>query len=411
MTLARALGGGRGIAAVDDARRVLLARALRGFADGSAAILLPVHLSALGFEAFAVGAITAATLLGSSLLTLGLGLVAHRMSRRRGLVVASLLMAGTGAGFALVEGFWPLLLVALFGTLNPAGGDAGPFLPFEHTVLAQTTNGGARTAMFARYSFLGTMAAALGALSTGAVDWLAPLFGQGAVVQALFLLYGALGLTNLLLYRDLSPAAELPAGEPPPAPLGPSRRRVYGLAALFSLDAFGGGFVVQSLLALWLFERFGMEVATAGMVFFATQTCGALSLFVAVPIARRIGLVNTMVFTHLPSNLFLIAAAFAPGAWSAVALLMLRSLLSQMDVPARSAYVMAIVEPAERPAAASVTNVPRGLASSVSPLIAGWMLTLSAFGWPLVVAGALKLIYDLALLRGFARVRPPEEGG
>ncbi|GGG28962.1 ABC transporter permease [Caldovatus sediminis] len=396
---------------MDDARRVLLARALRGFADGSAAILLPVHLSALGFEAVAVGAITAATLLGSALLTLGLGLIAHRMPRRRGLLVASLLMACTGTAFALLEGFWPLLLVALFGTLNPAGGDAGPFLPFEHTVLAETANGGARTAMFARYSFLGTMAAAVGALATGAVDWLAPLFGREAVVQGMFLLYGALGVANLLLYRRLSRAAEAPAGGARPAPLGPSRRRVYGLAALFSLDAFGGGFVVQSLLALWLFERFGLDVATAGAVFFTTQLCGALSLFAAVPIARRIGLVNTMVFTHLPSNLFLIAAAFAPEAWSAVGLLVLRSLLSQMDVPARSAFVMAIVEPAERPAAASLTSVPRGLAASVSPLIAGWMLTLSAFGWPLVVAGALKLAYDLALLRAFARVRPPEEGG
>jgi MFS family permease len=392
-----------------DGRRVLVARALRGFADGSAAILLPVHLSGLGFDALAIGAISAATLLGSALLTLGLGLIAHRMPRRRGLIAASVLMVGTGLGFAFADGLWPLLVVALLGTLNPAGGDAGPFLPFEHTVLAQTAAREARTAVFARYSFLGSLAAALGALSTGTVDWLAPWFGRGTVVAALFLLYAALGLANLLLYRGLSPAAEAPVGDPPAAPLGLSRRRVYGLAALFSLDAFGGGFVVQSLLALWLFERFGLDVATAGAVFFATQLCGALSLFVAVPIARRIGLVNTMVFTHLPSNLFLIAAAFAPEAWSAVALLVLRSLLGQMDVPARSAYVMAIVEPAERPAAASLTNVPRGLASSVSPLLAGWMLGLSAFGWPLVVAGGLKLIYDLALLRGFARVRPPEE--
>ncbi|WP_369413575.1 MFS transporter [Caldovatus aquaticus] len=396
---------------MSDARRVLLARALRGFADGSAAILLPVHLAALGFEAVAIGALTAATLLGSALLTLGLGLLAHRMPRRRGLLAASLLMAATGAGFAFLDGFWPLLLVALCGTLNPAGGDAGPFLPFEHTVLAQTAQGATRTALFARYSFLGAMAAAAGALATGAVDWLAPAFGREAVVRAMFLLYGALGVASLLLYHGLTPAAERPAGEAPPPPLGPSRRRVYGLAALFSLDAFGGGFAVQSLLALWLFERFGMDVATAGAVFFTTQLCGALSLFAAAPIARRIGLVNTMVFTHLPANLFLIAAAFAPEAWAAVALLVLRSLLSQMDVPARSAFVMAIVEPAERPAAASLTSVPRGLAASLSPLLAGWMLSLSAFGWPLVVAGGLKLAYDLLLLRGFARLRPPEESG
>jgi predicted MFS family arabinose efflux permease len=240
------------------------------------------------------------------------------------------------------------------------------------------------------------------------VDWLAPLLSRSAVMSALFLLYGGLGLASFLLYRGLSPRAEAD-GDTPPAPLGPSRRRVHGLAALFALDAFGGGLVVNSLLALWLFERFGLDVATTGAIFSAMGICSAASYFAAVPLARRFGLINTMVFTHLPSNLFLALVAFAPDLWMAFVLLLLRSLLSQMDVPTRSSYVMAVVQPEERPAAASVTAVPRSLASAVAPLLSGWLLGLSAFGWPLVAAGALKAVYDLLLLRSFSRVRPPEE--
>jgi MFS family permease len=195
----------------------------------------------------------------------------------------------------------------------------------------------------------------------------------------------------------------------PQAPLGPSRRTVYGLAVLFSLDSFGGGFIVNSLLALWLFERFGLDVATTATIFFVTGLCSAGSYFAAVPLARRFGLVNTMVFTHLPSNLFLVLTAFAPNVWIAFLLLILRSLLSQMDVPTRSSYVMAIVQPEERPAAASVTAVPRSLASATSPLLSGWLLGLSGFGWRLIIAGVLKTLYDLMLLRRFSKVRPPEE--
>jgi predicted MFS family arabinose efflux permease len=318
----------------------------------------------------------------------------------------------TGLGFAGIEGFWPLLLVALIGTLSPTGGDVGLFLPLEHTVIAQSVPDAGRTAAFARYSFTGAILGALGALAAGMVDWLAPWAGgPRRVIEALFLLYGALGLASFLLYRGLSAAAEAPAGQPPPAPLGPSRRRVWGLAALFSLDAFGGGFIVTSLLSLWLAERFGLEVATLGVVFFATGLCSALSHLVAVPVARRFGLVNTMVWTHLPSSVLLVLVPFAPDGTTAVALLVARSLLSNMDVPTRSSYVMAVVRPEERPAAASFTTVPRSLAASAAPLLSGWLLGVSAFGWPLVLAGGLKIIYDLLLLRAFARIRPPEETG
>jgi MFS family permease len=385
-----------------------MARSLRAFGDGYVAILLPLHLSRLGYDAFAVGVVSTATLLGSALLTLALGLVAYRIPRRRALLAAALLMAGTGLGFAGIEAFWPLLVIAFVGTLNPSGGDVSLFLPLEHTVIAHVVADEDRTAAFARYSFVGAFFGALGALSVGVVDWLAAYVAPPTTTALLFGLYGALGLITFLLYRRLSPQVE--AGmDSPPAPLGPSRGIVYRLAALFSVDAFGGGLVINALLALWLSARFGLEVSTIGAIFFVTSLCSAVSYFAAVPLAKRFGLVNTMVFTHLPSNLFLILTAFAPTIWVAFGLLILRGLLSQMDVPTRSSYVMAVVRPEERPAAASVTAVPRSLASAIAPLLSGWLLTVSSFGWPLVLAGTLKAVYDLALLRQFSAIRPPEE--
>jgi predicted MFS family arabinose efflux permease len=216
-----------------------------------------------------------------------------------------------------------------------------------------------------------------------------------------------LGLISLVLYNRLSRSLE--ETHQARAPLRESRRIVYTLAALFSLDAFGGGFVVQSLLALWLFQRFDLSVATAGTIFFWTGVCSAGSYLVAVPLARRFGLVNTMVFTHLPANMLLVLVPFMPTLPLAILLLLARSALSQMDVPTRTSYVMAVVPPAERPAAASVTSVPRSLASAASPLLSGYLLGLSTFGWPLVIAGALKAIYDVLLLALFAKVKPPEE--
>src|SRR5439155_11447815 len=223
----------------------------------------------------------------------------------------------------------------------------------------------------------------------------------------MFLLYAALGLLTGLIYRKL-PAAAIQTGAPA-APLKESKRIVYTLAALFSLDAFGGGFIVQSLLALWLFEKFQLSTAVAGTIFFWTGVLSAFSYLVAARIAHRIGLVNTMVFTHLPSSVLLLMVPFASDLGWVVALLLLRSALSQMDVPTRSSYVMAVVSPAERAAAAGITSVPRSLASAVSPLIAGYLLGLSTFGWPLIVAGTVKIAYDLMLLATFRAVRPPEE--
>jgi MFS family permease len=392
-----------------DARRLLTARGLRAFGDGFVSVLLPVYLLGLGLDEFQIGAVATATLLGSAALTLVVGLVAHRFHVRPLLLSASVLMAATGAAFVLVHDFWPLLVVAFIGTLNPSSGDVSVFLPLEQSVLPRTTNAVQRTNLFARYSLIGSLVGAAGALSAGVPQLIATRTGFSAAqaLQSMFVVYGILGLISILVYSRLSPSLELP--QEARAPLRDSRRIVYTMAALFSLDSFGGGFVVQSLLALWLFQRFELSVAAAGTIFFWTGVFSAFSYLVAARLAQRIGLVKTMVYTHLPSNVLLLLVPFMPTLPLALVFLFARSALSQMDVPTRNSYVMAVVPPAERPAAASVTAVPRSLASAVSPLLSGYLLGISAFGWPLVIAGLLKGTYDLLLLRMFARVKPPEE--
>ena len=390
-------------------RGLLFARGLRAFADGFVSLLLPVHLLGLGFTPFQVGAIATGTLLGSGLLTLGVGFRANRIGPRVLLVAAAGLMCATGLGFATISSFWPLLLVAIVGTLNPSSGDVSIFLPLEHALLAHAVTDRERTAVFARYSLVGALAGALGALFAGAPELLSRSLAIDlrALYPWMFVLYAILGLAAGAIYRQLpAPAVDARAA---PGPLTQSRRIVYTLAALFSLDAFGGGFLVQSLLALWLFEKFRLSVAVAGTIFFWTGVLSAFSYLVATRIASRIGLVNTMVFTHLPANVLLLVMPFAPNLGVVIALLLVRSALSQMDVPTRSSYVMAVVTPPERAAAASITSVPRSLASSAAPIFAGYLLGLSSFGWPLIVAGGAKIAYDLLLLATFRAVRPPEE--
>jgi MFS family permease len=391
-----------------EARLLLCGRALRAFGDGFVSLLLPVYLTLLGFDALKVGVLTAVTLAGKAALTLFVGFRAQRYGHRPLLLGATLLMIGTGMGLALETRFWPLLLVGFLGTLNPSSGDVSLFLPLEQALLAGAASDRSRTALFSAYSLTGSLVAALGALAAGVPELLAALLPVGLLraVQAMFALYALLGLASYFLYRRL-PVPVVPRRAA--APLGPSRGIVLALAALFGLDAFGGGFIVQSLLALWLFERFGLSLAAAGSFFFWSGLLAAASYLVATRIAARIGLVNTMVWTHVPSNLLLILAPFAPSLPLALGLLLARSALSNMDVPTRTSYVMAVVTPDERAAAASVTAVPRSLAAAASPVAAGWLLGLSSFGWPLVAAGAVKLVYDLLLLTMFRHRRPPEE--
>ncbi len=401
----------RSLASVAASARLLLAaRGLRAVADGLISLVLPAYLLTLGYGPFETGVIAAATLAGSALMTLLVGFVAHRTSGRTLLMATSTLMILTGLGFAGLDDFWPLLLVAFIGTLNPSAGDVSAFLPLEQAQLAQAAAASERTRLFALYSFAGSSGGALGALAAGLPE-LASLAGEiplRQAFQAAFVLYAAVGGLTFLLYARL-PRAASAGHQGSRAPLGRSRRTVLMLAALLSLDSFAGGFVVQSLLALWLYERFGLSLVTAGAVFFWTGVLSSLSYFAAVRIAERIGLVNTMVFTHLPANLCLLLVPFAPTLPAALGLLFVRSALSQMDVPTRTSYVMSVVTPDERAAAASVTAVPRSFAAAAGPMLAGILLGATSFGWPLVIGGGLKIVYDLLLLAMFRNVRPLDE--
>jgi MFS family permease len=381
---------------------LLMGRALRAFADGYVAVLLPAYLLALGFGTLDVGILSTATLLGSALATLAIGAWGYRFHHRLLLLGAALLMMATGFVFAIQTAFWPLLLIAFVGTLNPSSGDVSVFLPLEHARLAEAGQGNARTALFARYSLLGALFAALGALAAGMPDWLAAQseISHLSAFRGMFVLYGFIGGVVWLLYRRL-PQQSAEAKAPPPTPLGPSRRIVIKLAALFSVDAFAGGLVINSLMALWLFQRFDVSLAAAGIFFFWAGLLTAVSQLAAPWVAQRIGLLNTMVFTHIPANACLILAAMAPGIELAVGLLFVRALLSQMDVPTRSAFVMTVVTPVERAAAASFTSVPRSLASAISPTLSGAMFAAGWLAAPLVACGVLKIAYDLALWRAF----------
>jgi MFS family permease len=388
-------------------RLLLVARGIRGFGDGFAAIVLPAYLVAIGFGTVEIGIVAAASLFGSALLTLGVGVVAPRYELRHLLIAGAVLMAATGV-MLNVEDLLLIVVVAFIGTVNPSGGDVGMLVPLEQTVLARDVTDRDRTRVFARYSLIGAMSTAAGALCAAVPDVLVTAgIGRITAFKLMFCFYGVLGLLAAALYRrvQLSHAEARHAS----TPLGPSRGMVYKLAALFSLDAFAGGFVVQSLLALWLFKRFGISLSAASLFFFWTSVLSALSYPLASWLSRRIGLVNTMVFTHIPSSVCLIAAAFAPNLPWVLGLLLVRSALSQMDVPTRTSYVMAVVTPAERASAASVTAVPRSLASSISPAFAGVLFGPAFSGLPLMVCGTLKIVYDLALLYTCRHVKPPEE--
>ena len=393
-----------------DRRRLTTTRGIRGFIDGVVSVVLSAYLTLLGYSGREIGVVITAMLLGSAALTLLVGIGGHRIKRRSILLCGAALMIATGVTYATTTALVALIVLGAIGTMNPSSGDVSVFLPMEQSLLSATVEPQRRTMMFARYAFVGSICGAVGSLAAGIPDWIARRTSVSRIdaLQWVFAGYAVAGLAALLIYRSLSPAIEPPAHEATQR-LGPSRRIVHRLAAVFSLDAFAGGFTVQSLLALWLYRRFDLSIAVAGALLFWMGVCSALSNFASSRLATRIGLVRTMVYSHLPAQVFLIAAAVMPNLTLAIVFLILRSLLSAMDAPARNSYVMAVVSPPERAAAASITNVPRSLAAALPPILAGWMLDHSNFGWPLIIAGSLKIIYDLLLLAMFRNVRPPEE--
>lgn len=390
-------------------RTLFVARGLRDFGDGFVAVLLPLYLTQLGYSAFAVGVLAGTALLGSALLTLAVGFLGIRYDLRNLLLAAAGLMTATGVALSVFNSYVVLLVVAFIGSVNPSGGSASSFVPVEHALLTREAGESGRTHAFARYSLAGGLAAAAGALAA-ATPTLLEKTGWSLLsgIRIMFAIYAVLGLIAGVLYRTLPRDPSPMKGGLGPS-LHQSRAVVYRLAGLFSIDAFAGGFVVQSLLALWLFQRFHLSLAAASVFFFWSSILSAFSFPVAAWLSKRFGLVNTMVFTHLPSSLCLIAAAFSPSLYAVLGLLLIRAALSQMDVPTRSSYVMAVVTPSERTAAASVTSVPRTFAASISPPLAGALYALAMPASPLIICGVLKIAYDLLLLRQFRGLKPPEE--
>jgi MFS family permease len=393
-------------------RRLLLASTfLRALATGMAGVLIGLYLARLGLSAGALGAVIAAGLAGAAAATLVATLGGDHLGRRRILVGVALLSAVGGAAMALATDPWVLAAASFLGMVNGMGRDRGAALVVEQAILPSTTTDASRTRAFAWYNVLQDAGHALGGLAAG----IPALLRRGGMddLTALRAAFGGyalcLGVTALLAL-GLSVAVET-APRPRLALRPESRRALVRISSLFAVDSVAGGFLTTALVSFFFFRRFGVDEAALGPLFFAARGMNAFSHLGAAWLAGRIGLVNTMVFTHIPSSLCVMLVPFAPSLGVALALLLVRAALSQMDVPTRSSYVMAIVTPPERAAAASFTAVPRSLAASLSPALAGWMMAAGAFAWPLLIGGALKIAYDLALLAMFRRVRPPEEAG
>lgn len=397
---------------------LFLTRFLRLFGYGLLSVVLVLYLAALGFDAARIGLLLTLTLVGDTMLSLFLTTRADAFGRRRVLVCSAGLMVFAAALLAASDVFAVLLVAMTLGVLSPSGNEAGPFLPVEQAALAEFVPAEQRTRLFAWYNLTGSVGTALGALCAGGLSNAARHFGlDGAAShRPVVFVYALIGLALILCFRSLSPAIEsgVPQRHAAAAArrwgLHQSRPLVRRISMLFALDAFGGGLVIQSVLAWWLHLRFGASATTLGTLFFAINLCAGLSYLAAGWLARRIGLVNTMVFTHLPANVLLMLVPLMPDFSLAAALLLLRALVTQMDVPTRQAYLMAVVQADERSAAAGITGVARSLGASAAPFLATVLAgSATLAGLPFVLGGALKIVYDLMLYRGFSHLKPPHE--
>lgn len=393
---------------------LFVTRSLRMAAYGAVSVILVLYLSELGFREARIGVLLTLTLLGDTGVSLLLTTHADRFGRKRTLLAGAALMLLAGIAFALSGDFVVLLIAATIGVISPSGYEVGPFLAVEQACLSEILPSTRRTQVFAWYNLSGSFATALGALGAGALSqW---LHGTGATLlvsyRAVLMAYAGIGLGLALGFVLLSPAVEAitaASGARPLLGLGRSRSAILRLSSLFSLDAFAGGFVVQSLVAYWFHARFGLEPAVLGTIFFGTNLLAGLSALLAARLAARIGLINTMVFTHVPSNLLLMAVPLMPSLPLAIAVLLLRYSISQMDVPTRQSYTMGLVEPEERSAAAGVTGIARTTGAALSPSLSATLMgSLAWTNLPFYLAGGLKLLYDVLLYRGFRRQGPVE---
>lgn len=393
-----------------DVRILFVTRAVRTFAYGLLAVILALFLAQRGFTNTEIGLIFTLTLVGDALVSLGVGAVADRIGRRKVLALSCVLVVLAGAVFAFTANPYVLTIAAIVGTISPSGSEVGPFLSIEQAAISQEMPAADRTRTFGFYQLTGSLSNAVGALTGGWVARWVSTHGHSDLdaYRAVLMLYAALGLVMAALFFRLSPKVEPVKRTTKGVGLHRSRRAVSVLAALFAMDSFASGLAVQTLLAYWLARRFGADVGQLGSIFFATNAVAGFSSLLSAPLAKRIGLVRTMVFTHLPGNIMLIAFPFMPTLSLSVAALLARFLVAQMDVPARTSYMMAIVDDDERSAASSLTNQAKLIGASLGPLAAG-LMGLSAA--PMVIAGGLKIIYDISLYRLFQARKPPEEQG
>jgi MFS family permease len=389
------------------------------FAYGALSVVLVIYLTQLGLSDSQAGLLLTCTLIGDTVISLWLTTRADKLGRRRTLIIGSLLMSAAGLVFAFTKNTVALVIAATIGVISPSGNEVGPFLSIEQATLSHIVEDRARTWTFAWYTLTGAIATALGSLCAGLM--LQTQHSAGVPMEKarqVVLLYAGLGIVLTILFSRLSPLAEVkrPSDAIPESKdilgIGHSRPVIVRLAGLFALDAFGGGFIVQSFVAYWFHLRFQTEPAVLGSIFFGANLFAGISAFVASGLARRIGLVRTMVFTHLPSNILLFSVPLMPNMKSAILVLLARFSISQMDVPTRQSYTMAIVRPEERSAAAGITGVARTTGAAMAPYFTGLLFSVpSLINWPFFIAGAIKICYDLLLYRAFVAVRPPEEIG
>lgn len=394
-----------------DGLMLLSSRAIRLFAYGSLSVILVLYLSDIGLSLTQIGSLITLTLIGDTAISLWITTHADRIGRRRMLLIGSALMVLAGVVFSLTSNFFLLLVASIIGVISPTGNEVGPFLSIEQAALSQIVSDENRTKVFSWYNLVGAFATSLGSLAGGGLAQLLQNFGLSSLdsYRVVVISYALLGALLGAIFALLSPGIETTKKTSLKLGFGldRSKKTVMGLSALFALDAFGGGFIMQSIIAYWFFIKFHVEPATLGGIFFGANLLAGMSSLVAYRLAHRFGLINTMVFTHLPSNILLILIPFMPTLNLAIALLFLRFSISQMDVPTRQSYLMAVVEENERSAAAGVTSISRTVGASISPILAGPLLAHPAFmNLPFILSGLLKIIYDLLLYRGFISKKP-----
>jgi MFS family permease len=405
-----------------DGKLILAARTLRTFAYGFLSVILAIYLKLVGFEDFYIGLLLTATLVNSVIFTLVASFYADRIGRRKILIMYAALMSLSGAIFYVTTNYFALIISAFIGTINVTGTETGAFLSIEQAALPQTVNEiKKRNTVYAIYNMVGTFAMSAGVLLSGLPQLIAQQYGlnQTESIRPLFLLYSIIGLAVLGIYYLITNKVEVQVNNndnnklsrPVKQVLSPKSKQIVGkLSSLFALDSFAGGFVIQSIVSLWFFTKFGIDLTTLSYIFSLAGVLTAFSYLAAAKIADRIGLINTMVFTHIPSNILLILVAFAPSFPLAVALYLARMALSQMDVPTRQSYLVAVVREDERTAAAGITNVSRNITQAISPSLAGYILqSLSLLSAPFVMGGILKIVYDVLLYFNFKSIKPQDE--